>query len=401
MGKLNNLHNLLLYLYAFSLSFEYWDWGIGGFSISKIVAIIYIIFSFLNIRSFNYKRFISKQIIPLLLFVTFLMLSYLLNSNKYYMNTPIINTALLYNIILLWFLTNHFAKNEKVAQLSLFSFALGGLLLSILYVNDIGLVYRQGRVSVFGDNPNNQGTKIAISFLIFLFYTIYDTLKLKKKRFFLLIPLPLFMQFIADTASRGALLTLLIGLFLIILFFKTNRIITKFISLLVGLVFFIIIYKWFLSNELVQLRMNAFIEEQSLGGREDIWKNVFGLFLNSPLFGIGENGFNKEMIALYGTNKSAHNLFLYALSTSGIIGFSFIFIYLYKTYIHALFLLRKNKQHLYIILYILVIFSMLRSGGSFGDKLIWFQFAIINGLYLFFYTKISNKKYYNENSMCN
>jgi len=253
---------------------------------------------------------------------------------------------------------------------------MGVLLLSVLYFFEIGLVFRHDRITVFGDNPNNQGTKVAFASIILIYFTIKDYFNIRKKRFLFLAPVPLFLTFMADTGSRGAILTFILGIFLVFFLFKTNKKYKNMLLMLVGVLVALLALRWSLNQETLGARMHQFTEEGSLGGRAELWNKSYAIFLKSPVLGVGEDGFRKEMTSEFGRNRSAHNLFLYSLAVSGLLGISFLMIFIFRLYKASRYPLNYDN-HLLLVLFILVLFAMFRSGGSFGDKFYFFTFAII------------------------
>lgn len=387
MPYYKKLHNFLLYLYAFALPFEYWNpFGlVGAFSIVRLVAIFYFIASFFN-RSYSFEIIKSRRyLFPLVLLLLALVLSNIFNSASTPAYEPLINQAFIQNIVLFWLFLNHFSSDIKTVNRSLFAFTVGIVLLGILYQFEIGIVLRQGRVSVFGDNPNNQGTKVAIAIFLLVYFLLSDRLQLKKFRFLLLLPIPNLLKFLADTASRGALITLFIGLVLLIFFLRTKNGVIKLGLILFGFVAIVSLYQFIMSNDLIQSRMAQFTQEGSLGGRSYIWEITLNIFLKSPFYGVGESGFVHEMIlSPIGSEKSTHNYFLYVLVTSGIIGFAFFLYFLLRIYNAAIDLKKYQKEYLQFILFLIIIFAMLRTGGSLGDKSFWFFFSLIAGSQTYF-----------------
>lgn len=381
--KQNKFSNYLLYLYSFAIPFEYWDpFGLVGYiTLVRLIAIFYIITRiYESTKIKNPIKTVTHSHLILIFFLYLTLINFLSRSFLFKELATMINFTLLQNIILYYFLVLHFKQSRTIYLSSLIAFCLGVVLMGILFVNDVGLVYRVGRVSIFGDNPNNQGTKVAFGILILFFVFLRDSLKIGKFRFILLLPIPILIQFILATASRGAILTLATGILLLLILGKSKTILEKSIFVISASLVIFYIYTLSTTNEVLLNRMNNIDDIESLGGRTEIWESTISIFIDSPLFGVGESNFENRMMLIYGVNKSAHNYFLYVLATSGIIGLFLFSWFLYAVLKDSLKLFRI-RQYFFIILYFEVLFGMFRQGGTLGDKFYWYILAMIVGVY--------------------
>jgi O-antigen ligase len=373
--------NFFLYLYAFTIPFEYWDpFGlVGVFSVVKLIAIFYFIFSLFGISENYALNKIKKFVYPLFCLFGIMFIINIFNLFFLPISAPLFNVAFFQNIILFILLANHFGNNIKLIYNVLLSYTLGIILLGVLYSYEIGIVIRQQRISVFGDNPNSQGTKVAIGIFILIFFVLKDKLNLKYFRFLLLLPFPVLLDFMISSGSRGALMSLFLSLFLLIFLLKFKSLGLKICFIIIGMLASMYLYNKVMSNELINKRMEQFTEEGSLGGREDIWQDVFTMIESSPYIGIGESGFKYEMTKIYGHSKSAHNYFIYVFVTCGIVGLGIFLFFLFNIYKISFSSYKHFGEPIYIILFALVIFAMFRSGGTLGDKSYWFFLAMIVG----------------------
>ena len=84
--------------------------------------------------------------------------------------------------------------------------------------------------------------------------------------------------------------------------------------------------------------------DTSLGARFTMWKASISMFLTNPLFGVGTGDY-KAMVSLFvasgqypsilGKFNQPHNMYLFALATNGIIGFSALLFIFYVVLSHA------------------------------------------------------------------
>lgn len=392
------LYNFILYLYAFALPFEQWDpFGLGGsVSIIRVLAIIYFIASAVSIKTFSSLQNSVKQAYILFLLLVEMILVNLFMGVNLPVKGDIVNLAFLQNIILFILLVNHIKQDKIIFYKALFYYVLGIILLGVLFYFNIGIVFRGDRISIFGDNPNNQGTKVAVGIFIIIVYALKDYLKLGVWRYILLLSIPVLFSFLLETGSRGAILTFLASGLLLLMLFPSKESWRKGVIIVAGMTLIGYSYNLVMGDSVLGKRMVEFEEEGSLGGREYIWMHVLDIYQNSIVFGVGEAGYRYEIFKILGSEKSPHNYFLYILVTGGLVGFLLFVIFIFRIFKYSLYNFSKYKNFLEVILLIICVFAMFRSGGSLGDKFYWFIFALIIGHHL--NIRNNEKNYYSNSS---
>ena len=141
--------------------------------------------------------------------------------------------------------------------------------------------------------------------------------------------------------ARGGIFALLLCLILWFGFFRVNKLSLHFalLTIVLGIISFFVIN--LIMNDALLTRINATSEEilslfnhqldTSIGIRLQLWKAALIMFENNPFIGVGLNNFGNELSTLnkmqlvseMTTNyKHAHNEYLCALATGGIIGFT-------------------------------------------------------------------------------
>ncbi|MEX0996000.1 MAG: O-antigen ligase family protein [Flavobacteriaceae bacterium] len=377
--NLLKLKKVFLILFVFSLPFEYWDpFGIASFfTVTKMAGFGYAALALLNIKdSFDVSFF--KYVRYLILFWIWLVLINMFN----YIGTntvSVFNFTLFQNIILYWLIASDLKNRNIQIKSLLFTFVLAVILMSILLSLGIGVgqEYIEGvsRITFFGNNPNVVGILAGLAIVFSLYFILNPNKTFGKKGYLLLFALPPFVNLLLLSASRGALITTACALVVMLIMNKT----TSFKRILqVGFLIIAAIYfmEKLVESELIYKRMTQFIEEGNTAGRGDIWEVLFEVSLQRPLIGFGETGFETEMIKYYGAQKSAHNLFLEILVTTGIIGLS---VFLYFLYFH----IKKSAQNfrqgdvLKVVLMIFYLTTVVKAGGVMGNKLMWLLLAII------------------------
>jgi O-antigen ligase len=154
----------------------------------------------------------------------------------------------------------------------------------------------------------------------FIFFYYYLThLKEKRSKLGLLLSTTTLLL----TFSRGAILAVLFGIFII---FVSAKLKTKIKMVLFGVPVVYALIKAaysFFYIDVIQIIMDRFkeVSEDDGSGRFDIWANGLELFSNHPIFGIGIYNYRSYSNALFGIDHYMHNTFLEVLTESGLIGF--------------------------------------------------------------------------------
>ena len=113
-----------------------------------------------------------------------------------------------------------------------------------------------------------------------------------------------------------------------------------------------------------------------LSGRDEIWASILPLAKINPLFGIGHNGFFHEVQNIYGEPRSAHNVFLVILITSGFAGLFLLILFLFRIVKEALLNYKMNYDIQGLIL-LIPVFLLAFVAHLLSTKIEWGIFAYI------------------------
>lgn len=377
---LQNINNLSLLLFVFGVNFEYWDpFGMEGvFSIAKMTAIIYFV-SWVPFLSRIKLKPLRYFLLPLIAYVFIEFFSSVINNQYVTSITSTFNINIVQLLLLLIFITNHIYIKPKLLNWILYVFVANIILLSILSSQGIGVEIGQAegaRLIMFGENPNSIGMKAAFA-LVMMFYFIFDIKRLWIKIGLLILMIPILSMLIA-TASRGALLSVFVGLGIMIMIKRASSS-RKILLFIVG----ISTSAWLLnyvmtSNELFAERMDKFIEEGHTG-RNEIWDATYNIILDNFIIGVGRPGALPVMQQYYGQAMDPHNVFLYVFMTTGVIGFLFFMTFIYRLGYRLFKHFRKTNNVLYLVLFAILIFIMSKAGGFINNTFLWFFFALLIG----------------------
>ncbi|MBN1185667.1 MAG: O-antigen ligase family protein [Bacteroidales bacterium] len=291
------------------------------------------------------------------------------------------NISLLLNIITFILVTNHMLEKPETVDNVLLAFLSGVVLMWLLFRLGIGIgIEGEGqtrRLSLFGENPNMIGNKAVIAFTIvlyFLFVAKKGSRRRLMSRIFLLVLVLILFSLVMATGSRGAFIAFFISSLFVLYVLEVRRI---YKIILVVFTVLISIYIWnqiMYGESIMQRRLMEIVEERSYGHRGELLEYGLVTFTKNPIFGVG---------SIYKPSESEfrdpHNVFVYVLLTSGLMGFvPFVFFnYIilmrgYRTYKH------KNNI-LCLILFFSLVLIMAKSGGFISKKLLWITYAFISG----------------------
>lgn len=372
---LSKFQNFALYLYFFSLNFEMLN--LGGFgSTSRFVSIIYLLSISFDIKNFIKSKDIKKYYIPWVILFLYLVIISIFNIGQFTEPSHIIDTTLLLNILFFVFLINHERKEPGVLVKGFISFILGATLISIFYLFDFGVEYDYGRITMFGDNQNKIATRIAIAIILIFYITTTNKVTKNKVKYLLLIPLPILLQLLFETASRVSFLSIVLAVLVGALFnneFKLKRKI-----LVVGLlVAFIVFYgqALYLKSEILVERLTDLEEKAVTSSRYMVWDNALHVISSNPIFGVGKSGYVEKSILYSGQNMSPHNVILEIWALSGFIGLFLFFLFIYRVFKVSNVSFKSDKFILPMLLLIPIVGQII-TGQILGHKLYWAIFAL-------------------------
>ena len=191
-------------------------------------------------------------------------------------------------------------------------FDLGGFAIGI-----VGLFLKKNLLTLGWGRSNYLAAFFVVIIPISIGYLIYT--KSKKLKIFITTAIILMSFAMILTLSRGGILALLIAL--LILFSRVLKARTFVPFLLVFLLISIVILVNPLTYVLIE-RISSFETSGSYFSRIDLYKEVWGIFLQHPITGVGLGnlGYHGTFVLPPDASPAAHNIILGALGETGIIG---------------------------------------------------------------------------------
>lgn len=350
----------------------------GELSFSKIMGLFYLFVIVPKIFYFNTTDQAKSFIWPLCFFFVILTVINIFNINSIYKN--FFNFTIFQNIILFWILVNHEQQDRMVLEKAMISFALGSVVLAILFIAGVGIDYTHGRVNVFGDNQNNIGVRMSISMVILILAAIQNPLQLSKLRYLLLIPIPLMMRLMAETGSRVAFVSFVLAFILGILLVKFNSYWKKIAVFSIGILVFIFVWQYLMQSDVLRQRILLSIHEGDMSQRDLIWQKVIILIKSNPILGVGETGYFYYSEKAFGMVKSPHNVILELLCYTGIVGLFTYLVFFFRIIKRSIHHFKTDNLFLPILLLPLLT-GLVFTAQILNVKIGWVIFAYISGYY--------------------
>ncbi|MBC5637993.1 O-antigen ligase family protein [Ornithinibacillus sp. BX22] len=224
----------------------------------------------------------------------------------------------------------HVLRWWKYAAVVISILCIGSVLLFRLGI-DNGLTL-QGRAQATLNDPNLAALYLIVSLAIIALYSLQ-----KKKK--IAINLSIFLVLVAlfSTASRGGILSIVIGVLVVIfLVVMAGRLKELILFLCLALIGFVIIYLVNTSSSILSFAVervtNIGSEGDGTSYRVFLWESAIEMWIHNPLIGVGIGQFiaySQEMFGVTFVNIP-HNTYLSFLSETGFLGFAaFIWFPLY------------------------------------------------------------------------
>ncbi len=392
------LHIIVLYCFVFLLHFEYWSvFGKDedNMTITKFVGYLYFILALRDVERFFLFSRIKTFLIPVLAFFGMLTIISYANYNSLYQQfANVIDFSALQCILMFWIVCNHLNGQPKVIYRTLVAFVAGAVVMGILYKMGVGVTITDGRLSMFGDDENAVGIRMALAIVVVLSLIFENPLNWKTPRFLLLLALPFLFPVLALSGSRTALICMAIGLLIFILLIRLKPLF-KAGFLVIAAAGVILMVNYFSHYDTLQQRLVNSISYGDTAGRTSIWKHILPIFYESPIVGVGTTGYAKRAIPVFGVFKgghyrSPHNVYLEMLCYTGVVGLGLFLLFLGRVSFKSVQLYLRNN---YIVTGILILITMIDMfvGQGLYNKIFWYFYAVIVALQLNEEPELSNE----------
>lgn len=391
LRTLNIINDYCLYLLVFSVTFESWDpfQLVGTVSVTFMTTILYLA-SWVPLisRNFNVLPF-TKFVLPLLLLIVVGFICSAINSEYVTLMKEAYNYRTLLLIVLMTFIAAHLYCKPKISPIVLNTYVASMLLVFLLVSLGNGVTYENGRLLLFGENPNVMGSKAALAFLITISKLINN---FSIKRFIITIAICIpFIGLVATSGSRGAFVSMFLGLAVLLYFRKTSVLNKWAIIIFAGLASSILITYMLQTNPTMAARLLDSVETGDTG-RNALWDSAFRIIKDNIIIGSGFEGVKPRMFEYSGFYMKPHNVFLFIFISCGLPGVILFLIFLSRLTKLLFQYFKKSGDSLNLVLFVIIVFNMSKQGGSIGKILFWFFFAVLIGSTVHIISRNESKK---------
>jgi O-antigen ligase len=293
----------------------------------------------------------------------------------------VLNVFLLTQLTILGWIALSVMRDEKVAERALVSFAAGCALLALLQltgiagrpVDDQAVIIR---ITAFGFHPNNLARILMLGLLALIGLTFGRPQSLFRPSIICLPFIALIVAALLQTGSRGALLALTSGLMTLILRKGDAWVkVRNACGLLVLLGLFVFAVS---QSDIMSARFENTIEQGDVARRDLIYPAAWQMFLEKPLLGWGPINSTFELGTRLGhldeETKNPHNLILFGLVSTGLIGAMPLFVGIGLAS-HKAWKSRHGVQGILPLAMIVAVFVANMSGLWLFNKLHWLVMA--------------------------
>ena len=223
-------------------------------------------------------------------------------------------------LLLMWIAFNLF-KYPEICKWALMSHVAACAVLSIFMLTGTATVDSgQGRSTLFGDQANTLAGMLAFG-LIAIVGLAYGRFRIERHIVILAWMLfPLIGIALVMTGSRGRLIGLVFGIFLLVIM-KDGDWRTKLKIGLAAALAIVFLILTALTNDAMRNRLERSFYEGDTAGRDEIMARAVDMFFEEPLLGWGPVRSRVELGSRVGwSQRDAHNLYLSVLIETGLLG---------------------------------------------------------------------------------
>lgn len=354
-------------------SFTVLDKSIYG-SIMMVVITVLIVLTDSFYNNFKITIKFSEFHIWVIGFALYCLLSSLWAINSAYSISK--GLTIIQILICLSVVYNHYYKNESENLIKTIEYS--GYLIAIYYISFFGIsgiknsLLSAGRLENAFANANTIGMTCAISFVISLYFRLYEG----NKNFIIKLPFIIILPIIvAATASRKALAIIILGSLFLFMFKYLRKNILKtilqslLICCLLGIIFFGVLSLPIFAG--LNHRMEGLLALVTGSGsidnstylRQQFIKIGLEQFIDTPLIGIGIDNARLLLMQHFGYTTYLHNNYVELLASGGFVGTSLF----YSIYIYIIIKLKYNWNRYNIKKIAFVMLLLMQLAMDFGN----------------------------------
>ncbi len=265
----------------------------------------------------------------------------------------------------------YFVEHPVILVRSLNVFAWTCTLIVIAYF--LGLLdpfsfFSNGRLWLFGENPNSFSFLMGVGALVHL-YSLLEGKRFNILRFFSILIL---LFYIILSGSRGSFIMCLLSMVIVLVpFIKKHFIVSIILALVVSCVAFVFVQS-VMSKVSFFERMNSLTQEDE---RQILISNSFSLFEERPFFGFGRHGYVVERLVRFNDNRDAHNILVSVLAMGGFFGGIALLWFIVLLFNGTRKVIKKSLVPLSLFVYVFLI--SMKTGEILTYSMMWYTYAVV------------------------
>lgn len=244
-----------------------------------------------------------------------------------YRTLTLLNIFLLTQLTVLGWLGFCVMRDRKTAERALLTLGIGCVVLSVLQITGIASRAVEAeaavvRITAFGFHPNNLARILMLGLMAMIGLTFGRGKSFLRPIFVTWPFIILIAVALIQTGSRGGLIALAAGLMTLVL--RRGTLMKKVLNVAGLLLILGLFFLAALQSDVMRARFEETIEEGDLARRDLIYPTAWQMFQEKPLLGWGPIASTYELGMRLGhpeeETKNPHNLVLFALVSTGLIG---------------------------------------------------------------------------------
>lgn len=301
----------------------------------------------------------------LIFLMGYLILRSFLNPSPNHIISNSILRQLVYYLVMFYWIFRLFAIHSSDIFEIFRRYYIVGIILFLIFgslVSDD--TFKAGRLSLFGYNPNSLA-----QYLLFAIFLLMQKLGASKLDYLYLI---IFLGALFNTGSRGGLILVFLGILSFLpLIIASGKFRLEFI--IVSMLLILPTKKIYDSSSVFN-RLNTETDLFDNEERAIIWDVALDLAKEKPLLGSGFYKYESAMVNTFGRYRSPHSEVIAIYVYGGLIAVVILFSYLFK----ILFFAVKFKDFISLQIVMIILMSMIKSGGALVSFNLWFLLAYLS-----------------------
>jgi O-antigen ligase len=370
------------YAFIFTIPFESISFAGNYLSLSKITGLFFGLTTLLRLRLCFRRPPKAFWYFFAYLFVVMMMIPF---QEPRFTTMIIVRLITMAQLLIIFWVSFNLMGEERFLKRALLTLIAGCTILAILMLLGVGNVQDprwEDRDSALGTNPNTLSTILSLG-LLALCGLAFGRQKSDLKALFLMAFCSgLLALEIVRTGSRGSIIAIIVSLMAFPLK-KTKKFTSKLGLVLLGVLAVGFLVWASYSIKSVRERWESTFETGETAGRDRIFSNAWDMFLERPVLGWGPVTHRAELGSRLGLPfRDMHNLYLYVLTETGVLGSIPFFIGLWLCLLAA-WKARNGFQGVLPLAMVACLLINNLKGTLIDNKLLWivFAFALASQLY--------------------